>query len=143
MKKIILILFVSMFALANNANAQIGNAINQLEKTGEKILTDTKKASTGTLLNAMDQSLKTRYNLDGVKSQIMGDVLKIRVADADFAKLTNGAKTSQAAQIMSTANTLVKNNGLNLQGLGVKNVVVEMVKNMTATEIIQTLKKPL
>ncbi len=143
MKKIILVLFVALFALSNNANAQLGNALNQLEKTGEKILTDTKKASTGTLLNAMDQSLKTRYSLDGVKSQIMGDVLKIRVADTDFTKLTNGAKASQAAQIMSTANTLVKNNGLNLQGLGVKNVVVEMVKNMTATEIIQTLKKPL
>ena len=143
MKKIILILVVSMFVFSNNANAQLGNALNQLEKTGEKLLADTKKASTSTLLSAMDQSLKAKYSLDGVKSQIMGDVLKIKVADNDFTKLTNGAKASQAAQIMNTANTLMKGNGLNLQGLGVKNVVLEMVKNMTATEIIQTLKKPL
>ena len=54
MKKIILILVVSMFVFSNNANAQLGNALNQLEKTGEKLLADTKKAKA-------NKSMKTHF----------------------------------------------------------------------------------
>ncbi|OYU95017.1 MAG: hypothetical protein CFE21_11960 [Bacteroidetes bacterium B1(2017)] len=143
MKKLILLLLVAFAIQSNSAFAQLGGAMDKLAKQGSAAATDAKNSSTSTILGNLDKSLKDQFKLDGVKSQIMGDVLKIKVADTDFTKLSAASKTKQGNQIADAASSILGGSGLNLQGLGLKNIIVEMFKSMSLNDILATIKKPI
>jgi hypothetical protein len=102
-----------------------------------------KKNSTATILGNLDKQIKSQFKLDGVKSQIMGDALKIKVADSDFKKLSAVSRNKQGNQIIDATNGLLTGGGLNLKGLGIKNIILEMVSSMNLNDILQILKRPL
>jgi hypothetical protein len=84
-----------------------------------------------------------KFNLDGVKSEIVGNTLKMKVADTDLAGLSASALDAKGNAMLNSAMDLVKGNGLNLKSLGVNNVLVEMVKNMSLKDILGSVSKKL
>ncbi|MDZ4666569.1 MAG: hypothetical protein SGJ00_01680 [bacterium] len=141
MKKGILMFAMGLFILGNTASCQIGGALDKLNKQSKTAAADAQKASTASILSNLDAQLKSQFKLDGVKSQIMGDALKIKVADSDFNKLSATSKTKQGNEILGAASSILSGSGLNLKGLGIGSIILEMVKSMSLSEILQTFKK--
>jgi hypothetical protein len=143
MKRIIII--ITLFAAfgLTNAFAQLGGAMDKLSKQGSKVVADAQKSTTAIGLSELDKQLKDQFKLDGVKSQVMGDALKIKVADSDFTKLSAASKTKQGNDILGSAMGILSRSGLNLKSLGIKNVILEMFKSMNVNDVLSTVKKTL
>ncbi len=141
MKKVSLMFVLGLGLLATTATAQIGGAMDKLSKQSKTAVSDAQKSSTAGVLGNLDTQLKNQFKLDGVKSQIVGDALKIKVADSDFTKLSATSKTKQGNEMLGAASSILSGSGLNLKGLGISNIILEMVKSMSVSEILQTFKK--
>ena len=143
MKRIIIIIaLIAAFGLTN-AFAQLGGAMDKLSKQGSKVVADAQKSTTASGLSELDKQLKDQFKLDGVKSQVLGDALKIKVADSDFTKLSAASKTKQGNDILGSALGILSRSGLNLKSLGIKNVILEMFKSMNVNDVLSTVKKTL
>lgn len=143
MKKISLMLVIGFGLLASTATAQIGGAMDKLSKQSKTAVSDAQKSSTAGILSNLDTQLKNQFKLDGVKSQIVGNALKIKVADSDFTKLSAASKTKQGNEILGAASSILSGSGLNLKGMGISSIILEMVKSMSISDILQTFKKKL
>jgi hypothetical protein len=71
----------------------------------------------------------------------VGDALKIKVADSDFTKLSAASKTKQGNEMLGAASSILSGSGLNLKGMGIGSIILDMVKSMSLSEILQTFKK--
>ncbi len=100
-------------------------------------------AATSTILKNLDEQLKTKFSLDGVKSELVGNVLNIKAADADFAKLSAGLRSNEGQKILTSAKSILGTTGFDAKGLKVKEIVLDMVPNITAKSVLQTIKFPL
>ena len=143
MKKISLMLVIGFGLLASTATAQIGGAMDKLSKQSKTAVSDAQKSSTAGILSNLDTQLKNQFKLDGVKSQIVGNALKIKVADSDFTKLSAASKTKQGNEMLGAASSILSGSGLNLKGMGISSIILEMVKSMSISDILQTFKKKL
>jgi hypothetical protein len=143
MKKISLMLVIGFGLLASTATAQIGGAMDKLSKQSKTAVSDAQKSSTSGILSNLDTQLKNQFKLDGVKSQIVGNALKIKVADSDFTKLSAASKTKQGNEMLGAASSILSGSGLNLKGMGISSIILEMVKSMSISDILQTFKKKL
>jgi hypothetical protein len=141
MKKISLMFVIGFGLLASTATAQIGGAMDKLSKQSKTVVSDAQKSSTAGILSNLDTQLKNQFKLDGVKSQIVGDALKIKVADSDFTKLSAASKTKQGNEMLGAASSILSGSGLNLKGMGIGSIILDMVKSMSLSEILQTFKK--
>jgi hypothetical protein len=143
MKRIITM--VALFAAFGftTAFAQIGSAMDKLSKQGSKVVADAQKSTTASVLGELDKQLQSQFKLDGVKSQLIGDALKIKVADSDFTKLSAASKTKQGNDMLGAALGILSGSGLNLKSLGIKNVILEMFKSMSVNDVLSTAKKTL
>ncbi len=143
MKRIIIIITLFAACGLTNTFAQLGGAMDKLSKQGSKVVADAQKSTTAIGLSELDKQLKDQFKLDGVKSQVMGDALKIKVADSDFTKLSAASKTKQGNDILGSAMGILSRSGLNLKSLGIKNVILEMFKSMNVNDVLSTVKKTL
>lgn len=134
MEKVLIICFLLVFGISIESQSQIG--VSNLTK---QVSADATKKMLGNL----DSEMKKQFKLDGVKSEIAGDVLKMKVADSDFASMTNNLRTSTGNNMLEQAVKLAKGNGINLKGLGIKSVVLEMVKGLSVNEVLTKVSKKL
>jgi hypothetical protein len=141
MKKSMLFLAFSLLVCVANLTAQ--SSLNKLSKQAQSSVSSTQSNSTKSVLSNLDAELMKKFNLDGVKSEIVGNTLKMKVADADLAGLSASALDAKGNAMLNSAMDLVKGNGLNLKSLGVNNVLVEMVKNMSLKDILGSVSKKL
>jgi hypothetical protein len=141
MKKSMLFLAFSLLVCVANSTAQ--SSINKLSKQEQSSVSSTQSNSTKSVLSNLDAELMKKFNLDGVKSEIVGNTLKMKVADTDLAGLSASALDAKGNAMLNSAMDLVKGNGLNLKSLGVNNVLVEMVKNMSLKDILGSVSKKL
>ena len=121
--------------------AQINTNLQQLKKIENSIVGNAKNASSAALLQSLDAQLKNKFSLDGVKSQLLGNTLNVKLADMDFTKLNPNAQGKQATLFTEAIKNSIATG--NLKSLGISTIVVEMVKSMSVPEILQTLKTKL
>ena len=100
-------------------------------------------AATATILKNLDEQLKTKFSLDGVKSELVGNVLKIKAADADYAKLTSTLRAAEGQKILTTAKSVLGTSGFDAKGLNVKEIVLEMLPKLDAKTVLQSVKFPI
>jgi hypothetical protein len=74
---------------------------------------------------------------------VVGDALKIKVANSDFTKLSAASKTKQGNDMLGSALRILTGSGLNLKSMGLKSVILEMFKSMTINDVLSTAKKTL
>lgn len=141
MKKYSLMLILGLGLMVSAANAQISGAMDKLSKQSKTAVSNAQNSATSSMLANLDSKLKSQFKLDGVKSQIMGNALKIKVADSDFNKLSATNKTKQGNEILGAATNILSGSGLNLKNIGIGTIILEMVKSMSLSDIIQTFKK--
>lgn len=136
-------LLVAIGLLVGVANTSAQNSINKLSKQAQSSVSSTQSNSTKSVLNNLDAELMKKFKLDGVKSEIVGNTLKMKVADEDLAGLSASARDAQGNAMLNSAMDILKGSGLNLKNLGVKNVLLEMVKNMSVKEILGSISRKL
>ncbi|MBU3662876.1 MAG: hypothetical protein FGM41_06730 [Bacteroidetes bacterium] len=141
MKKSMLFMAFSLLVCAANSTAQ--SSINKLSRQAQSSISGAQNNSTKAVLSNLDTELMKKFSLDGVKSEIVGNTLKMKVADTDLAKLSASARDAKGNDMLNSAMDLLKGNGMNLKGLGVTNVLLEMVKNMSLKEILGSVSKKL
>jgi hypothetical protein len=115
--------------------AQIGNITKQAVNIEKTALQNS--------LTSLDQQLLTQFKLDQVKSEIIGNVLKLKVADTDFAKLNASNQLLQGNKIMDAATKILSSKGTNLKSVGITKMVIEMLPATKATTILQTISRTL
>ncbi|MCF8253128.1 MAG: hypothetical protein K9H61_04535 [Bacteroidia bacterium] len=137
------LLFVFGLAiLLSSCSAQSG-ALTNLSKQSSTVAQDAQKATTAAALASLDKQLKDKFKLDGVKSSLVGDALKIQVADSDFTKLSAANQTKQGNQILDSALGILSGSGLNLKSLGINNILVELLQSLNLNTILSSIKKTL
>jgi hypothetical protein len=140
MKNLFLVFCLAL--LVGSCQAQSG-AMSKLSKQSSTVAKDAQKATTATALANLDKKLKEQFKLDGVKSSLVGDALKIQVADSDFTKLSAANQTKQGNQIMDSALGILSGSGLNLKSLGINSILVELLQSMNLNTILNSVKKTL
>jgi hypothetical protein len=143
MKRIFSMIAIFLAIGSTTAFAQIGGAMDKLSKQGSAAKSEAQKSSTASALSNLDKQLKEQFKLDGVKSSVVGDALKIKVANSDFTKLSAASKTKQGNDMLGSALRILTGSGLNLKSMGLKSVILEMFKSMTINDVLSTAKKTL
>lgn len=116
--------------------------VKGIKELNNKVNSSQNAASAGILKN-LDEQLKSKFSLDAVKSELVGNVLNIKAADTDFAKLSAGLRTNEGQKILTQAKSILGSSGFDAKGLNVKEIVLEMLPNLNAKSVLQTLKFPL
>jgi len=147
MNKLTTILLLTFLGIANITWSQI-NSSTTLKDLNKKIsTTNTKQAvstvkntSTAGVLSALDNQLKNKFKLDGVKSELSGETLKVRAASAAYAKLPASLRNTQGNRVLD-ATTQMLSGDATLKSLNVKTVAIDMVRDMSVGKVIQSFSK--
>jgi len=147
MNKLTTILLLTFLGIANITWSQI-NSSTTLKDLNKKIsTTNTKQAvsavkntSTAGVLSALDNQLKNKFKLDGVKSELSGETLKVRAASAAYAKLPASLRNTQGKKVLD-ATTQMLSGDATLKSLNVKTVAIDMVRDMSVGKVIQSFSK--
>lgn len=140
MKNMFLICFLLTIGLANNSEAQINTSqLRHINKQVQQVNKVAKNVGSGVLLSNLDTQLKEKFRLDGVKSELTGETLKVKAASAAFARLPVASQNAHAKRILDGAVMLVGNR----QELPIKSVVVELVKDITLANAISSFSRQL
>jgi hypothetical protein len=147
MNKLSAILLLTFLGIANITWSQI-NSSTTLKDLNKKISsTNTKQAvstvkntSTAGVLSALDNQLKNKFKLDGVKSELSGETLKVRAASAAYAKLPASLRNTQGNKVLD-ATTKMLSGDATLKSLNVKTVAIDMVRDMSVGKVIQSFSK--
>ncbi|MFY8019763.1 MAG: hypothetical protein ACOVP1_01145 [Bacteroidia bacterium] len=137
MKKLIVsILFLLVFGLGSS-KAQLGNVLDRVQKNTQAELANAQKQLSANALTKMDTELMKKFGLDAAKTSVVGNTIKVLVADQDFSKLSAAAKSKTAAAIGNSTKTMVNGMGTDLlKAMGLSNwsnIVVEMVSKVGNT----------
>lgn len=142
MKNLSAILFLLIFT-ATTASAQLDKMVKTLGASNNQALANAQKQLLNNSLANFDKSLIQKFGLDGAKTELVGNMLKIKVADKDFANMTNLQKSNLANNINGLSGEMLKQLGdkvLNSLGLSkITNVVVELASGLGAnsTKILE------
>ncbi|MDP3928196.1 MAG: hypothetical protein Q8R57_04185 [Bacteroidota bacterium] len=147
MNKLTTILLLTFLGIANITWSQI-NSSTTLKDLNKKVsTTNTKQAvstvkntSTAGVLSALDNQLKNKFKLDGVKSELSGETLKVRAASAAYAKLPASLRNTQGNRVLD-ATTQMLSGDATLKSLNVKTVAIDMVRDMSVGKVIQSFSK--
>jgi hypothetical protein len=147
MNKLTTILLLTFLGIANITWSQI-NSSTTLKDLNKKISTTSTKQAVSTakntntagVLSALDNQLKNKFNLDGVKSELSGETLKVRAASAAYAKLPASLRNTQGNKVLD-ATTQMLSGDATLKSLNVKTVAVDMVRDMSVGKVIQSFSK--
>ncbi|MFY8189843.1 MAG: hypothetical protein ACOVK9_02670 [Bacteroidia bacterium] len=149
MNKLTIILLLTFLGIANITWSQINSstALKDLNKkissantNTKEIVSTVKNTSTAGVLSALDNQLKNKFKLDGVKSELSGETLKVRAASAAYAKLPASLKNSQGNKVLD-ATTQMLSGDATLKSLNVKTVAIDMVRDMSVGKVIQSFSK--
>ncbi|MCA0428475.1 MAG: hypothetical protein LCH37_13665 [Bacteroidetes bacterium] len=141
--KYISTLFLILFFASKPASAQLDKMVKTLGASNNQALANAQKQLLTNSLANFDKSLIQKFGLDGAKTEVVGNLLKIKVADKDFAKMTNLQKSNLANNINGLSGDMLKQLGdkvLNSLGLSkITNVVVELASGLGAnsTKILE------
>ncbi|MCK6611314.1 MAG: hypothetical protein L6Q78_09740 [Bacteroidia bacterium] len=136
-------LFLILFFASKPASAQLDKMVKTLGASNNQALANAQKQLLTNSLANFDKSLIQKFGLDGAKTEVVGNLLKIKVADKDFAKMTNLQKSNLANNINGLSGDMLKQLGdkvLNSLGLSkITNVVVELASGLGAnsTKILE------
>lgn len=133
-KHLVLICFICLGSLTV-AQAQISNLNKQA--------TNLQKNGVTNALSNLDQQLISQFKLDNVKSEIVGNILKLKVSDADFSKLSYENQIQQGNQIMDAATKILGGSGINLKNLGVSQMLIQMLPAVNSSNILQAIRRNL
>lgn len=133
-------LFLTTILFSTIASAQLSGALNQLKQNSGAAATQLKLASLAETLTGFNNQLKKTFGVEAVKSQLVGDDLKVKVANAAFTKMNSAARTTQAKAIAEGAKTLVEKDATTLLKGSVKTVTVDLVKSITENGILSTAR---
>ena len=147
MNKLTTILLLTFLGIANITWSQI-NSSTTLKDLNKKISTTSTKQAVSTakntntagVLSALDNQLKNKFNLDGVKSELSGETLKVRAASAAYAKLPASLRNTQGNKVLD-ATTQMLSGDATLKSLNVKTVAIDMVRDMSVGKVIQSFSK--
>jgi hypothetical protein len=137
MKKIIAsILFLFVIGIGSSY-AQLGNMLNEVKKTAQTGLSNAQKQASASALSKIDTELMKKFGLDGAKTSVVGNTLKVLVADHDFTSLNADSKSKTASAVNTATKSLLSKMSPDLlKTLGLNNlntVVVEMVNKVGNT----------
>ncbi|GAB1448474.1 hypothetical protein MASR2M44_14870 [Bacteroidota bacterium] len=141
--KYISTLFLILFFASKPASAQLDKMVKTLGASNNQALANAQKQLLTNSLANFDKSLIQKFGLDGAKTEVVGNLLKIKVADKDFAKMTNLQKSNLANNINGLSGDMLKQLGdkvLSSLGLSkITNVVVELASGLGAnsTKILE------
>ena len=136
-------LFLILFFASEPASAQLDKMVKTLGASNNQALVNAQKQLLTNSLANFDKSLIQKFGLDGAKTEVVGNLLKIKVADKDFAKMTNLQKSNLANNINGLSGDMLKQLGdkvLSSLGLSkITNVVVELASGLGAnsTKILE------
>jgi hypothetical protein len=140
MKNMLLICFLLTIGWVNNAEAQINTSqLRSINKQVQQVNNVAKNVGSGVLLSNLDTQLKQKFRLDGVKSELTGETLKVKAASAAFARLPVASQNAHGKRILDGAVMLLSDR----QGLPIKTVVVELVKDITLANAISSFSRQL
>jgi hypothetical protein len=149
MNKLTIILLLTFLGIANITWSQINSSttlkdlnkkISSANTNTKEIVSTVKNTSTAGVLSALDNQLKNKFKLDGVKSELSGETLKVRAASAAYAKLPASLKNSQGNKVLD-ATTQMLSGDATLKSLNVKTVAIDMVRDMSVGKVIQSFSK--
>jgi hypothetical protein len=136
MKRIFLLSAFLLMIGIGSSKAQLGNVLDQVSKSAQASLTSAQKQATTSTLAKLDTELIKKFGLDAAKTSVVGNTLKVLIADQDFSKLTTANKSKTASAINTATNGMLNGLGTDfLKGVGLGNlstVVVEMVNTVGA-----------
>lgn len=136
-------LFLILFFASEPASAQLDKMVKTLGASNNQALVNAQKQLLTNSLANFDKSLIQKFGLDGAKTEVVGNLLKIKVADKDFAKMTNLQKSNLANNINGLSGDMLKQLGdkvLSSLGLSkITNVVVELASGLgtNSTKILE------
>jgi hypothetical protein len=148
MKKIIAsILFLFVIGIGSS-HAQLGGVLDQVKKNAQTGLSNAQKQASASALSKIDAELMKKFGLDGAKTSVVGNTLKVLVADHDFTSLNADSKSKTASAVNTATKSLLSKMSPDLlKTLGLNNlntVVVEMVNKVGNTASLKdtfTFKK--
>ncbi len=135
-----LTLFSSIFLIfcSVHSYAQIGAEIGKISNQGSAMLSNNATPQTNAVLRNLEAQLIKKFGLDGAKAEIAGNLLKLKVADIDFTKISAPARTKEGADMTKMVRSVFSEYRLDFAKLGLMNLQIEMIKNIRAKEILDT-----
>ena len=137
MKKTVCSILFFLVIGIGTSKAQLGNVLDRVQKSTQAELANAQKQMTENALTKMDSELMKKFGLDAAKTSVVGNTIKVLVADQDFSKLSATAKSKTATAIGNTTKSMVNGMGTDLlKAMGLSNwsnIIVEMVTKTGTT----------
>ena len=140
MKKLLVFCTVFIIFCSIHSYAQIGGEIGKISNQGSALLSNNATPQANAVLRSLETQLIKKFGLDGAKAEIAGNLLKLKVADIDFTKMSAPARTKEGTEMTKTVRSVFSDNRLDFNKLGLINLQIEMVKNLRAKDVLDTFK---